>query len=438
MLERETLGSAMGAFLTGVAVTSGPWLLTIFVLALMRITANGGEVAAVEQIITVVYAVVIVVSAPIDIVLSRYAADRVYEKRRDQIAPPLRRVLAVCLVAFPLLGLGVVLWIKAPLALAIPGVVLATVVGAQWLLLSAAGGLSSPGIILKAFALGAPISIIGSIALPRTMLGPPGQLHGFIAGQLVTLGALLWGTFRALPALEDESARVLPAFRSYWLLGAAAFAFNAGIWVDKLMVYIVGGGPVASTYAATAAVAWLSVVPACAQLFVAVETVFERRFRAFYSALHDGASLAELERLAQELKAQVFVTLRSTAAVQVGVTLIGLLAASLIATRMGLGADGARTLSWLLLGSAAQILALASTLLLHYFDFRKEAFIAASTQLVASALATYLVGAPSPWLGLGYAVACALTCLVALLLLSRRMSTLLEQTFQSQPYATEG
>jgi polysaccharide biosynthesis protein PelG len=439
MLERESLGWAMGAFLTGVAVTSGPWLLTILVLALLRATSNvGAGTADVERIITVIYAVVIVTTAPIDIVLSRYAADRVYERRRDRIAPPLRRVLAVCLLAFPALGLGVVLYVEAPLALAVPGVVLAAVVGGQWLLLSAAGGLSSPAIILRAFALGAPMSVLGAIVVPRvTELGAAGQLCGFVAGQLVTLGMLLWGTFRALPDAEDEGARVLPAFREYWLLGAAAFAFHAGIWIDKLIVYILAGGTAASVYAASAAIAWLSVVPACAQLFVTVETAFERRFRAFYAALHEGASLPQLERLAAELKAQVYATLAGTGAVQVGVTLVGLFGARFIAVKMGLGEAGAVTLTWLLVGSAAQLMALAAILLLHYFDFRREAFVAAVTQLVAGGVATLLVGAPSPHLGLGYALACAVTCAVSLFLLRRRMNTLLERTFQEQPYATE-
>src|SRR6185369_14790034 len=97
----------MSVFLTGAAVTSGPWLLTTVVLVLMRISAartGTVGVADAERIITIVYAGVIVLGAPVDIMLSRYAADRVYEHRRDQIAAPLRRVLAGCLITFLVLG----------------------------------------------------------------------------------------------------------------------------------------------------------------------------------------------------------------------------------------------------------------------------------------------------------------------------------------------
>ena len=70
------------------------------------------------------------------------------------------------------------------------------------------------------------------------VLGPLGHLYGYGAGQLVTLTLLLWGTMRALPEEEDESARILPAFVTYWLLAAAALAFHAGLWVDKVVVYL--------------------------------------------------------------------------------------------------------------------------------------------------------------------------------------------------------
>ena len=128
---------------------------------------------------------------------------------------------------------------------------LAAVVGAQWLLLSAAGGLSSPAIILRAFGLGAPISVLAVVVLARAdVLGPAGYLIGYGVGQVATLAMLLAGTLQALPAIEDEDARIGPAFAEYWLLGAAAFGFHAGLWIDKLVVFALAGGAAASTYAA--------------------------------------------------------------------------------------------------------------------------------------------------------------------------------------------
>lgn len=440
MMERDALSGSLGAFLTGVAVTSGPWLLTTLVLVLVRISAaQSGTLAVqeVEQVITVVYATVIVLSAPVDIVLSRYAADRVYERRRDQIAAPLRTMVSVCLVGFAAVGALAMNLAGFPVALAIPGTVLASIVAAQWLLLSAAGGLSSPGIIVRAFAAGAPLSVLCAYLLPRAELfGATGYLYGFGFGQLVTLAFLLHGTMCALPEEEDEEASVGSAFREYWMLAAAAFCFHAGLWIDKVILYV-GGAAGAPIYAACAAVAWLTVVPAAAFLFVTIETTFHRRFRAYYAALHSGASLLELERLVAELRAEVDETLRGTTAVQAGVTLIAVMAAPSIVGALSLHPDHGVTLAWLLVGAGLQIVAVSATLLLYYFDFRREALATATTQLLTNGVLTLAVGAESRVLGLGYAAACAITCLVALTLLRRRLAGLLGRTFQSQPFASE-
>ena len=57
---------------------------------------------------------------------------------------------------------------------------------------------------------------------------------------LVTLAMLLHGTMRALPEEEDDSASVGAAFREYWMLAAAALCFHAGLWVDKIVLYVNG------------------------------------------------------------------------------------------------------------------------------------------------------------------------------------------------------
>lgn len=440
MLDRDTLGWSAGAFLTGVAVTSGPWLLTTLALVLVRLTASGEPlgVGQAERIITVVYALVIVLSAPMDIVLSRFAADRVYERRRDQIAGPLRRVLGVALVVFTLTGAAAMVVLAPPLELALPGALLATLVGGQWLLLSAAGGLSSPGIILRAFAVGAPVSVLAAIALPATgALGQAGQLVGFAFGQAITFAILLVGTLRALPEEEDDRASIAPAFRDYWLLAVSALAFHGGLWIDKLLVWALHGGLDASSYAAAAAVAWLSVVPACAFLFVQVETDFHHRFRIFYDSLHSGASLGQLDREAADLRGEVINTLRGTAMVQMCVTLPCFMAADVVAGFLGLEGSGAIALPWLLIGAAPQVVALAATLLLYYFDFRGSALVAAVTQLVGNGLATMAMDVTGGPLGAGYAISCLLSCAVAIALVAHRMSGLVERTFQEQPYGFE-
>lgn len=390
----------------------------------------------VEQVITVVYATVLVLSAPVNIVMSRFASDRVYEGRADAIVAPLRRTLAATLVGFALIGTVLSAVLDVSVGFALGGGALTVIVGAQWLLLSAAGGLSNPSTILRAFSAGAPVSIIAAIGLARIeAIGSLGYLYGFALGQLVTMTWLLVGTLSTLPNEEDDEARIGPAFVEYWRLGVAALLLQAGIWIDKLVVYIQQGGETASSYAALAALAWMTVVPTCAYLFVQVETRFYRGFKAFYDAVELGAPLDELDGASAQIDHDTQRILLSTLALQVICSTVAMVLAPRITAELGLWAS-----PWparmLLLGATMQVVSLCATLLLHYFDYQWEALAAAVVMFVGNAALTALFSDRLPY-GSGYAISCTLASVVAVVMLRFRLSTLLRDTYQSQHYGGE-
>lgn len=440
MIDRDSLAGTVGAYLTGVAVTSAPWLLTTAVLMSLRIAARAEgtpDFLHIERIVTVVYAVTVILSAPIHVVVSRYTADRLYDKRLDRIAAPLWRSLALTLIGFALVGVGLMFALGVRTALGVAGALLTVIVGAQWLLLSVGGGMSSPMVVLRAFGIGAPLSIAAALLLDRTLgFGPLGYLYGFELGQLFTLVLLLHGTARAIPDEIDESAQLLPAFSEYRLLAISAFAYYLSIWADKVLVWIFLGRDVASPYAAAAAIAWFSVIPAFGWIYVQIETAFYRRFRSFYGSLEEGAPLPRLQRDSDAIAAESGRILWGAALVQFGVTLAVLLAAPNILALAGLTLELVGTFRWAVVGAALQVMSLLAILLLYYFDLRREALSVSLVLLVSEiglvTAAHYLLRV-SP--AAGYAAASGLAALAGLVLVQRRLRTLLVDTFQSQPFS---
>lgn len=121
----------------------------------------------------------------------------------------------------------------------------------MWLLLGVGGGLSSPGVVLRAFGAGTVASIAGSFVLERAgHLGARGCLHGFVAGQAVAIIGMLVGVLRALPAVEEPTCHppLWTAIREYRLLGLSAFAFYLSVWADKLAIWLLAGRDRASIY----------------------------------------------------------------------------------------------------------------------------------------------------------------------------------------------
>jgi uncharacterized membrane protein len=403
------------------------------------ISARRGDTGMleIEHIITIVHAAALVFGAPIDIAMSRYASDCLYAQRPDRIAAPLRRVLTASLLGFSLIGC---LWMvvnQVPWQIGLAGTTLLAVVGSEWLLLSAAGGLASPGTVLRAYGAGAPISMVAALALSSPdLLGARGYLYGFWAGQVITLTVLLFGTFRALPDEEDEHASILPRLREYTPLILAAFCIQSGIWIDKLLVYLLGGSAVASHYAGLAALAWFSVVPTFAYVYVKVETGFYEKFRAFYGTIHSGATLTQLAVAVEEIERDVKRILIGAALVQGSMALISLLAAPHLVGLIGMTESSATAFRILVIGAMFQSVAMCSTLLLYYFDLRREAMIVAGALVLINALLTLLIDGGTTPMGIGYALACAVACVLGTVLLRRRLTTLLRDTFQLQPYAS--
>jgi uncharacterized membrane protein len=437
LIDRGSLAGTIGAYLTGVAVTSAPWLLTTAVLTSLRVVArrSGADFYVAERFLTVVYAVTVILSAPVHVVVSRYTADRLYDHHLAKIGAPLRRATALILVGFALCGVLLVVLMKLPLGMAVVGAPLTAIIGAQWLMLSVGGGMTSPVIVLRAFGLGAPLSLGAAWALDTTFgFGAAGYLYGFAAGQLATLAVLVQGVSRAVPGPADESARLAPAFREYRLLALSATAYYVSIWADKIVVYLVQGGDAATFYAAIAAVAWFSVIPAFAWIYVQIETSFYRRFRTFYADIEIGAPLRRLQHGAEEISIEARRILRGAGVVQASASGIAIAAAPLVVKAVGLSPNATPLFRLDAIGAAAQMITLLEVLLLYYFDLRRDALVISTGLLVGSAtftLIALLCGWPPV---LGYLVACAATAAFGAVIVRRRLSTLVLDTFQSQPF----
>jgi uncharacterized membrane protein len=444
MIDRDSLAGTVGAYLTGMAVTSAPWLLTTATLVSMRMLARQhareGDFPDVERIVTVTYAVTLVLSAPIHVVLSRFTADRLYERRPAAIATSLRCALAATMLGFLVVGLCTMKLFGAPLSLVSAVPMLAALVGGQWLLLGVAGGLCSPALVLGAFGAGTLVSIAGSLTLDRaTDLGARGVLYAVAAGQAVTMMGMLIGVLRALPETSDPGpcTRLWPAFREYRLLAASAFSFHLSVWADKLIIWLLAGRAQAAIYASTAALAWFSVIPAFTWIYVEVETSFYRKFRKFYGAVEGGAGLPELEADARALRHEAARILRGATAVQILVTALVLAASGRLVAVIGLSSDAVMPFRLVTLGAAPQVILLFGILLLYYFDLRHDALRVAATHLTACIALTagaWALGLPP---GVGYVAASLLSTIIVLHLANHRLQKLVIDTFQSQPYSAE-
>lgn len=435
LIHRGVAGAA-AAYATGAAVMALPWVLTTAVLVTLPLLVGRDlpGLAAALGGVNVAYAIALLVAGPVQVVVSRFAADRLYEGRRGAIPGPLFRGLALALLACAAVTAATLAALRAPVTIVLGASVLAAAVGAQWTALSAGNGLCTPGSVLVAVGSGALTSFACAAALVKVGgLGLPGFFLGLVAGQVLTLALALRGILRALPDEADEGARLAPAFGDYRALAGAGLAFNASLWVDKLLVWRLFDPLSASHYASASTLAWFSTIPCLSWIFVEVETRFHRRFHGFFRALEDGATLTDLRRRAHGLGNEAARLLRGATSAQAGVLVLLELAAGPVARRLQLPAEAVLAYRILLVAATAQAVGLLGLILLYYFDLRREAFTATSGLLAAVATLTtgaILAGLPP---GAGTAAGCTLGALLIWRLVFACIPRVLEHTLLEQP-----
>jgi polysaccharide biosynthesis protein PelG len=440
LIHRGSLTGAAAAYATGAAVMTLPWVLTTAVLASLPAVIGRGraEFSVAERIVNVAYAVALFVDGPLQIVISRHTADRLYERRLASIAAPFRRGLCATLLICSTIASFTLRAIGMQAGDAVWGAALSAAVGAQWTALSVGNGLCSPGLVLAAVGAGSVLSFALAAALVALAgLGVPGYLFGLLSGQCLTLAILMVGITRALPERVDENARLLPAFRDYALLAGAGFAFNISLWIDKLLAWNSAGEGVGALHSTASTLAWFSTIPCLAWIFVEVETAFHRRFQEFYADLEGGASLAQLRRGVEALVGETSRLLRGAAKVQTGVALALMLAAGVIIRNLGLPGEAVLPFRLLLAGAGFHALALLGLILLYYFDFRRDALLAAAGLLISVTLFTGAacgLGLPP---SAGTIVGCAVGALLTWRRVRRGVLSTLRHAFLRQPFGSE-
>jgi uncharacterized membrane protein len=434
------MGGTTAAYATGAAVMGLPWILTTAVVISLPflIGAAVADLVTAEKLVNIAYAMALLVAGPVQLVISRYAADRLYEGRMRAIGAPFCRGLAATLLVCSALTTVVLMRFGVPISAALGGAALSAVVGAQWTALSLSNGLCSPSLVLGAVA----AASLHSLALAALLtvvfgLGLPGYLIGLMSGQALGLGILLVGIFRELPSEVDEGARLLPAFRDYAALAMAGLAFNASLWADKVAAWLLVGGAPARLHAVASMLAWFSSIPCMAWVFVEVETTFHRCFRRFYRKLEGGATLGELRDEALTLEKEAARLLSGAVSVQAGVTLFLELAAGPMLRVLGQPAGILLPYRFLLIAAGSQAVGLLGLILLYHFDLRREACLAAASFFFGVAGLSGMASASGAPTSVGTMLGCIFGAIVTWSLVFQRVGGALEDAMLSQPFGEE-
>ncbi len=443
-LRKETYVGFLTAYVLAGIIGSGPWVVSICSMLLIgtlspAFGARGEGMAHFLATITQLMAGSLILSGFLQLMFTRFVADRAFEHDDEAIVP---NVLGALLVTTALAAA-----LATPAALfGFPGgghhayrvlLVCAFVTLCDlWILTVILSGMKGYWSILLVFVFGYGLTLVAALALAP--YGAPGYLGGFCLGHGAMLFAMLVVVTRAYPTSRLLAFEFLDRKRVFPELALAGFAFNLGIWADKLVFWlnpqtsesVIGPIRYSVIYDVPIFVAYLTVIPGMAAFLVRIETDFAEKFSEFFDAVRKGTSYQRLTVMRADLVDAAREGIYDVFRIQ-GLAIAALLVLTPRVLRFfHIPPFYSHLFRIDVVAAGFQVVLLSIFTILFYLDYRKLVLYLCTLFLLANTSLSILSIVLGPrFYGLGFVVAGALTSLVAMAALSRKLERLEYETF---------
>ncbi len=445
LLQRDSYLGLLQAYGYAGMISSGPWVLSILGVLLIGL-ASAGRVSPPTQVtqflvtITWLMACSLILTGLLQLLFTRFVADRLFEQRRDIVLGNLMGALTLTsLTAAGTGGLALLAFFDTPAPYNLFGLGSFVLLCNIWIVVIFLSGMKAYRLILGVFLLGYGTTVVLGLALADH--GLAGLLLGFFVGQGVLFFALLGIVVRQYPGSRFIAWDFLrPDQVHYPLIGVGLF-YNLAIWADKFMFWftpetaqvVVGPLRASPIYDLPIFLAYLSIIPGMAVFLVRMETDFAEIYDRFYDSVREGDTLQHIRQYKQRMVDVVRQGIYEIFKVQGLTVVILMMLAPAILDALGFSRLYLGLFQIDLVGVGVQVLLLAILNVLFYLDLLWIAFFLCLLFLAGNLTFTWITLQLGPaYYGLGFTVAVILTSLVGLVILSRQLDRLEYETFMLQ------
>ncbi|MEZ5434779.1 MAG: exopolysaccharide Pel transporter PelG [Verrucomicrobiales bacterium] len=435
MLEPRSGWSLAHAYLYAGIISSGPWIISIASIALLYWWLT--PIFTQEQrtlftsAITHAYALGLIITGPIQLVVTRYASDRLSQGQPHDIMPSCVGALTLsgiltCGVGIAFFGFGV----PESMSFRLAAIALLTSIGMIFLASNHLTGLREYRGVALSFLGGYAATCAAAIVGARW--GVSGALWGFALGHLGLLILLVWRLQRELggsPRLADLA--FLGYFRKFPQLALCGFFYNVGIWIDKWLFWscsnqhqqVSGLLQASPSYDIAIYLSLLSIVPGITVFFLKLETEFAEQYEGFFQCVNGRGSLDRIRGAKDDMVDTLSTGFTRLLTVQ-GLFTAGLiLFATPVGNFLGIGVLEIGVFRVTLVGALLLVLFLAMLTIMFYLDDRNGAMLCSAIFAVSNGvLSLVTLRSSEAWYGYGFVVAAGLALLVSMMRVNQRMA----------------
>lgn len=442
LMKTDTLSGLLQAYGFAGIIGSGPWVLSIIGVLLIGIinTEDFFTPSFVGQFqisVTYLMAASLIITGPLQLMLTRFIADKLYEKHDEQVLPNLTgAIFIIIIVSGTLAGVCLVYLFTGSVLyrlLMLSGLVILSTI---WIVVIVLSGLKAYREILLAFLLGYGITVL--VAIELGAFGLEGLLSGFVLGHSILLFILLVVVFNSYSSNKLIAFDFLRRSQIFPSLAITGLLYNLAIWADKFIFWfnpntsnvIISPLRGSELYDLPIFLAYLSIIPGMAVFLLRIETDFVEQYKKFYDAINEGAPLKIILQIHEEMIITIRRGFIEILKIQGMTTVILLAIGDKLLAWVGISPFYKVLLNIDLVAVGIQVLLLAVLNLLFYFDYRKDALYLCLLFAVSNIAFTLLSQYLGPvFYGYGFAMSVLLTTLVGIVMVSIRLNRLVYETF---------
>ncbi|WP_084146696.1 exopolysaccharide Pel transporter PelG [Paenibacillus wynnii] len=427
--------------------TIGPMVLCMAMVAGIQQLMMFSGAAYLERelfLSTIVYAFIfsVLITGGVSMVLTRFLADMLFQKRYEHALSSYYGAAAICLPGGAVAALLFLKGVEAGFTYKATAFFLFMELILIWIQSVHLTALKDYKRIFRSFLIGACTAGLGAWAVSEL------TTHQTAAGMIAAVDA---GFFLVLvltnrhfeQVFPSRDARLFFSFLSYFrkyptLLGIGTFLY-AGVYMHSFVYWfgpyhklVAGRFLISPFYDTPVFYAYLSVIPTLIVFTVAVETNFYEKFRGYYDLIRQSGTWDEISEARGEMQRSLIKELTFLMEIQLMFTVISLALGIKMLPMIGFSMEQLDVFIILLLGYYLFIITFVILLLLLYYDDRKGVFMISGSYLllnIAFSTLSMLYG----YHGFGMLLASFVVLLVALTRLRRYVRSIDYHTFCAQP-----
>ncbi len=413
-------------------ITSGPWIISIFTVATLKIInetfMTKGNFNIFVSVIIYSFVFSLILSSPVTNLVTRCSSDFIYLEKFDEI-------LSIFFSGF--LIVGIISFLSAFLYIlyftplknySFRISYLFTSLNILWFIMVFVSMLKDPKRITIAFLIGMLIIIFLNWLYAKGNLSK--SLDSFTIGICFTCYYLIALLFKQFDFNKKLNFQWLFEFKYYPLVLSGLFLY-LGMWADKIIYWFFSNKSVEvakgfyffPVYDFAIFLSYLTIIPTTAFFVIFIETTFYETQRAYLTLVERNGTLDEIREKEEKLIVDFYKSIINLIYFQSFIAIIFIFFVPILLDHFNIVVESIPLLRIAVLSATLQIILNIIIIFLYYFDYQKETlFIALCLFFSNTIISFYMKDMPFEYTGFSYFISLVITNIIAFVIAQFKLS----------------